>query len=195
MNIGLDIDGVLTDIEAFQFKYGVPFFKKEYDKDIVNIAGKTMAQIFGCKKEEENKFWGKYLFRYAIKDPVREHASDFTKWAYDNGHHIYIITSRVFTTTETVLGKLMRFIVKRWLKKSKIKYDKIIFCDEDKASAITEYQIKYMVEDDPDNIRALKDITQMICMDAKCNEHITEESVIRCHDFSEVLQKVKERSL
>ena len=32
-NIGIDIDGVLTDIESFQLKFGESFFKKKYNKD------------------------------------------------------------------------------------------------------------------------------------------------------------------
>ena len=190
MNLGLDIDGVLTNIEAFQFKYGVPFFKKEFNKDVVNECGKDIKQMFDCTEKEEHKFWGKYLFRYAMTDPIREYASDYTKWAYQNGHHIYIITSRVFTTQRSALGALMRIIVKKWLKKNHVKYDKIVFCDADKTKAIKEYEIQYMVEDDPDNIHALKDLTRVICMNAKCNEHIADSTVARCYDFKEVMDLV-----
>ena len=30
-NIGIDIDGVLTDIESFQLKFGESFFKNKYN--------------------------------------------------------------------------------------------------------------------------------------------------------------------
>ena len=66
MNFGLDIDGVLTDIESYQLNKGIPFFKKVYNKEIVNEYGKNIQQIFDCTKEEEHKFWAKYLFRYVI---------------------------------------------------------------------------------------------------------------------------------
>lgn len=190
MNLGLDIDGVLTNIEAFQFKYGIPFFKKEFNKGVVNECGKDIKQIFGCTEQEEHKFWGKYLFQYAMTDPIREHAAEYTNWAYKNGHRIYIITSRVFTTQKSALGALMRIIVKTWLKMNHVKYDKIVFCDADKTKAIKEYGIQYMVEDDPDNIIALKDLTHVICMNAKCNEHIEDSAVIRCCDFKGVINYV-----
>ncbi len=193
MNLGLDIDGVLTNIEAFQFKYGIPFFKKEYNKDVINAHGKDIKQIFDCTEKEEHKFWGRYLFQYAITDPIRESAADYTKWAYQNGHSIYIITSRVFTTQKSVMGYLMRFIVKAWLKKNHVKYEKIIFCDADKTQAIKEYDIQYMVEDDPDNITALKELTHVICMNAKCNEHITDSAVKRCFDFKEIINYVAKK--
>lgn len=192
MNLGLDIDGVLTNIEAFQFHYGIPFFKKNYNRDIVNECGKNIKQLFDCTEEEERKFWSIYLFPYAIFDKVRAHAADYTKWAYENNHHIYIITSRVFTTKDTFMGKAMRFIVRGWLKRNGIRYDEIVFCDEDKLHAIKKYNICCMVEDDPDNIKALKDYTHVICMDNKCNAHIDDEGVKRCYNFSEVTEYMKE---
>lgn len=191
MNLGLDIDGVLTNIEAFQFKYGIPYFKEKYQKNVVNENGKNMRQIFDCSKEEELNFWKENLIRYAIAEPAREDAAEYTKWAYENGHHIYIITCRIFATKQNFLGKLMRFIVKNWLKRNRIKYDEIIFCDEDKSEAIKKYDIKYMVDDDPDNIEALKDLTQIICMNAKCNEHIADSDVVRCHNFMEIIEYMK----
>lgn len=193
MNLGLDIDGVLTDIEKYQFKYGIPFFKQNYNKDVVNESGKDIKKIFDCTKEEELKFWKKNLVRYAIVESARDNAAEYTKWAYESGHHIYIITSRIFSTKQNFLGKLMRFIVKNWLKRNNIRYDDIFFCDEDKADAIKKYNVEYMVEDDPDNINALKDLTQIICMNAKCNEHITDDKVKRCYNFSEIIDYMTTR--
>ena len=44
MNIGLDIDGCLTDIETFHLKYGVPFFEKKFNKSVVNEYGKSIKE-------------------------------------------------------------------------------------------------------------------------------------------------------
>lgn len=191
MNIGLDIDGCLTDIEKFHFTYGVPFFEKKFHKCIVNENGKSIRQLFDCSKKEEARFWLKHSIKYSIKDPVRDGASEFTKWAYENGHKIYIITSRAMSTKKNVIGKIMRFAVKRWLKKSGIQYDDITFCDEDKLPALKKYNVSYMVEDDPDNIVAMQDITKVICIAAKCNEHLTKEYACRCQCFDEVLKYVQ----
>lgn len=191
MNFGLDIDGVLTDIESYQLNKGIPFFKKVYNKEVVNECGKNIQQIFDCTKKEEHKFWSKYLFRYAIGVKARKNAHEYTKYLYSQGHKVYIITSRVFTTKDTFMGKLMRYIVRNWLKRNKIRYEDIVFCDEDKTDAIQKYNIKYMVEDDPDNIEALKNYTQMICINAKYNQNIDDNEVIRCNDFNEVLSYVK----
>lgn len=191
MNIGLDIDGCLTDIEQFHLQYGIPFFEKKFHKQLVNERGKTIQQLFDCTKKEEAKFWLKHMVKYTIKDPVREGAAEFTKWAYENGHKIYIITSRAFSTKDNVIGKLARWSVRHWLKKSGIRYEDITFCDEDKLPALKKYHVSYMVEDDPDNIVAMHDITKVICMNAKCNEHLVEECACRCDSFEEVLEFIR----
>lgn len=191
MNIGLDIDGCLTDMEAFHFRYGVPFFKKKFNKDIADEYGKSIRQLFDCTSWEEARFWLKHMIKYTIKDPVRDGAAEFTRWAYENGHHIYIITSRAFSTKKNVIGKLARWAVLRWLKKSHIMYEDITFCDEDKLPALRKYHVSYMIEDDPDNIMAMHDMTKVICMNAKCNQHLTEECACRCDSFAEVLAYVR----
>lgn len=195
MNFGLDIDGVLTDIESYQLSKGIPFFKEVFGKDIVNYDGKNIQQIFDCTKEEERKFWTKYLFRYAIGQKARKNASEYTKYLYSKGYKIYIVTARVLTTKETFMGGLMRFIVRNWLWRNKIKYEEIIFCEEDKTEAIQKYNIKYMVEDDPDNIEKLKEHTKMICMNAVYNKKVKDEAVIRCNDFQEVIDYIKSNNI
>ena len=62
MNIGLDIDGVLTDIEKFQKAEGQNFF----EKDISNDKGFTIQEMFNCSEQEEHDFWKKNLLKYAI---------------------------------------------------------------------------------------------------------------------------------
>ncbi len=192
MNIGLDIDGCLTDIENFHLKYGIPYFEKKFNKSVVNENGKTIRQLFDCTKMQEARFWARYVFKYSLKDPVRDGASDFTKWAYDNGHKVYIITSRAFSTKHNVLGSMMRTAVKRWLKKSGIRYEEITFCDEDKLPALEKYNVSYMVEDDPDNILAMQDFTKVICFSAKCNQHLKDEFAFRCESFEEILDYMRE---
>lgn len=193
MNLGLDIDGVLTNIEEYQFRFGIPFFEEHFNKGVVNENGFGIKEVFDATDEEYKKFWSKYLFKYARTCPPRKNAAEYTKWAYENGHKIYIITARVFAAEDSFLGKLMRFTVKRWLKKHKIRYEEIVFCVEDKTDAIDKYDVRYMVDDNPDNICGLKEHTNIICMNARCNEHIRDEKVKRCHNFAEIIEYMKQQ--
>lgn len=53
MNIGMDIDGVLTDFEWFQKHYGQKYFKR----DISNVEGYSISEKFHCSYKEEYKFY------------------------------------------------------------------------------------------------------------------------------------------
>ena len=89
MNLGLDIDGVLTNIEEYQFKYGIPYFKKHFNKDVINEYALDVKDIFGATEEEYKKFWSKYIIPYAITCSARKGAAEYTEWAYENGHKVY----------------------------------------------------------------------------------------------------------
>ena len=58
--IGLDIDGVLTDIHQFEVENGRKFFEEKFQKSIVDYNAQDIDDIFGCSKEESKAFWTKY---------------------------------------------------------------------------------------------------------------------------------------
>lgn len=164
MNIGIDIDGVLVDQRNFLIDKGTIFFKRlPNNKNTLDL-----QEMFGCSKEEEKKFWTKYLIEYATKGPVRDNAGEVINKLKEN-NKIYIITSRVFSTNNNVAGKLMRSAVVNHLKKNGIYFDDIIFCDEDKMEAIKRYNITTMIEDNVDNIEKMKDEIEVIAFVDKHN--------------------------
>ena len=46
MKIGIDIDGVLTDIEQWQLDYGSKFYYEKYGLEIKNYKGYETNEIF-----------------------------------------------------------------------------------------------------------------------------------------------------
>ena len=54
MRIGLDVDGVLTDLEGYQLKYGKKYFLKRNPNLKINAAGYDICDIFHCAKKEKN---------------------------------------------------------------------------------------------------------------------------------------------
>ena len=61
MRIGIDIDGVLTNVSRFQLDYGSMFFNKR----VVNPNAFEIRDIYDVSEEEEKAFWDKYLEVYA----------------------------------------------------------------------------------------------------------------------------------
>ena len=193
MIIGIDIDGVLTNLERFQLDYGSKYFFETENKININPNEYEIIDIFNATTENDDKFWKEYLEFYAKKEPARRFASEIIKKLKNDGHQIYIITARFLTDRDDYLGKKMRLIVKKWLKNNKIIYDKIIFSQEDKKNICKENNVDIMIEDAPKNIVELSEVLpKVICFDALYNREIAKDNVIRCYSWYDIYSKIFE---
>jgi len=190
MNIGIDIDGVLTDIQDFHFRHAPRFFKKRFNRDVVDKTPYDIRDIFKCPESEYKAYWKKHLLRYAIFEPARKGAKTTVRQLRKDGHKIFIISKRVFTCQDDFMGKLMRFIVRNWLWRNGIKYNEIVFCDNDiedsKRTACLEKQIDVMIDDEAVNIYAVAPITRVICFDTSYNRGCAGESIVRVRNWGEI---------
>ena len=182
MNIAFDIDGVFLDIDKFIKENGRKYFKKQ----IVNEKGFTVQEIFNVTKQQEKKFWKKYLYKYVKNCELRKNSIEVLQKLYNENFNIYVITSRVFSTKTNFFGIIMRKITKDRFKKFNIKFKNIIFCKESKVNEIRLNSIKIMVEDSPENIENLKKYTKMICFNTTYNTNVDDKNVKRVNSFEEV---------
>ena len=100
MVIGVDCDGVLTDLSLYIREYGRQWFGREPDND----AGYSVREVFSCTEKEEFRFGLKYFFWYCRKWPPREDAQKVLSRLTDKGHTLYGISARKFITMKTPLG-------------------------------------------------------------------------------------------
>lgn len=191
MRIGIDIDGVLTDIEQWQLDYGSKVAFEEYHKGIVNCNGYDIKGIFDIERNLDDEFWRKYLYEYATNEPARKFSGEITNKLKEDGNEIYIITARFLTDKDDENGCKMRNIVINWLKEQNIYYDKIIFSPEDKIDICVENNIELMIEDKPDNINTISDIIPVICFDARYNQTCKGKNVIRCYSWYDIYAKIQ----
>jgi uncharacterized HAD superfamily protein len=197
MNIGIDVDGVLSDVLDFQLKIGAAYFKKKYGYDVINPHVYDVKDIFGCTEKERQKFgWERAVWSYMVCYPAIENASRVIRTLRAEGHKIYIITGRVKVTERGFVGWLSRFILTNWLKRRKIPYDEIFFCDEhhsvrDKTFGCEKYGVDVMVEDKPDNIMALSKLIKIVCFDAAYNRDCAGGNIFRARGWNEVYSLVK----
>lgn len=190
MNIGLDVDGVFTELDKFQIEYGTIFFKKKYNMDVVNPYGSSIREIFDCTKEQEEEFWIKHLF-YFVKPIMRDGCVEMLQKIKADASNIklFIITARAKTIDKNLLGFIMRFLLKIFLKE--IPYENITFCPIDdttpqaKKEACIKYNIDLMVEDTPENILAIREVTKVVCFNAYYNQ-ILPDDVIRINYYYEL---------
>lgn len=185
MRIGIDIDGVLTDIEQWQIDVGGKFFSK-YDKSVVNNEGYEISEVFDISDELDNEFWSEYLYEYITKEPSRKFASEVIKKLKNDGNEIYIITARYLTDKNTEAGKRMRDIVVNWLKEQDIYYDEIVFSPEDKKENCEKYHIDIMIEDKVDNINKISTTIPVICFHAGYNKNCKGKNIYRVYNWYDI---------
>lgn len=185
MRIGIDIDGVLTDIEQWQLDYGGRFFSK-YNKSVVNKDGYEITTIFEVDDNLDRQFWNEYLYEYVTKEPSRKFASEVIKKLKEAGNEIYIVTARFLTDRNTKEGQEMREIVVKWLNEQEIYYDKIIFSPKDKLEDCKKNNIDIMIEDKVENINIVSTAIPVICFHAGYNQECIGKNIYRAYNWYDI---------
>lgn len=196
-NIGLDMDGVIVDLQLYQFLKGIPYFMKklqrETSKIIVDENAYDIQHIFEVTHKERMEFWAKNIWEYSLLFPAREGVSEMTHKWHDEGRIVDIITSRVYVDRNDPLGALFRKMTKIYLYTQNIYYDKIMFCSEknsgeSKASACKELNTKLLVDDKIVNLEAIRNQLLGLCFTANWNKNfeVNQFAIARIKSFYEI---------
>ena len=196
MNIGIDIDGVLTDIEKFMMDYGTKFCLEEGLEIDIKEIDYSEIKTFHWTQEQADKFWEKYLAGYVQYTLQREFASDIIKMLKDEGNKIYIITARNEYGLSTEYYGKMKQLTKEWLIKQDINYDEIIFTtDKEKIQKCIENNINVMIEDSPGNIQDISSKIKVIKFDCQYNKKVSGENIITAYSWYhiyDIINKLKD---
>lgn len=194
MRIGIDIDGVLTDMEQFIIDYLSKYCVENNIKFNIGASSYQVPETFNITSEQEDDFWKEYLEFYSTNEKARPFAAEIIKKLKEDGNEIYIITARWLTNRDDDIGNKMREIVKDWLIKNKIVYDKLIFSkaeNEDKLQEIIDNEIDVMIEDSPNNINQLSSIIPIICYNAGYNRECIGHNITRCYSWYDIYRTIK----
>ena len=189
MKIGIDIDGVLTDISRFIVDYGQKFcienginFKiceDEYDE----------VKALGITDEQNEQFWNNYLEYYATEYPVRDFAVEIiSKLKKEN--EIYIITARNEEGLPASSYGTMKTLVKNWLEKNKIEYDELVFTNGSKLPYCLERNIDVMIDDSPYNVLDIPSKIPVLCFHNPYNRNLNGKNIKRVYSWYDVLDKI-----
>ena len=194
MKIGIDIDGVLTDVEQWQLDYGSKYYYEKYGMRIKNYKGYEASEIFDVDKKLDDEFWNEYFREYSINVETRKFANEvIDKLKEEN--EIYIITARgsfLSHSTGVMSIEENKTIVLNWLEKNQIHYDDIIFSPEDKLNICKQNKINLMIEDKPENINTISKEIPVICYHANYNEQCNGKNIYRCYSWYDIYRKIKE---
>ncbi len=192
MRIGIDIDGVLTNIEEFIADYEVKFCYENNLSYRVNLNEYDEAKALGISAENCEKFWNKYLKYYATEYRARDFASEVIKKLKEDGHEIYIVTARnEWGLIGDDYGKMKEF-VKEWLKKNNIYYDKIVHTEETKLPYCVGNYIDIMIEDKPENVKEISTKMPVLCYNSNYNADIKGKNITRVYSWYDIYNKINQ---
>lgn len=187
--VGVDADGVLTDMSKFNIEEGMKYFKKEpvdpsayHTRDIFGVS-KTAETIYGLRGA---------LQKYCTKIPPRPQCQTVISKLNEEGIELHEITARKFTTFKNVIGFYYRSLFENWLKKNKLNFKSIQYCSEtfsprDKLLGCRKLNVDVMVEDKPDVALYLAEKgTKVLLVDAPYNQGLEHENMIRVFSWNEI---------
>ena len=193
MRIGIDIDGVLTDIERFIVDYGTKFCIENNLPIEIEAGYYDEAKAFHWTEEQTLKFWNEYIVFYATKYPIRDFASEVIHKLKEEGHEIYIVTARnEYGMPDEYYGK-MRELVDTWLKENNIYYDKIIYTEGSKLPYCVGNYVELLIEDSPEQVKNVAEKLPVFCFDNQYNKSVDGKNITRVFSWYDVYDKIKNR--
>ena len=189
MNIGVDIDGVLTNDDDYIMDTATKYIF-EHKLESFEDPYRYEYRKFNWTREILDDYRKEYFWDYIENEPARKYASEIIKKLKEEGNHIYIITSRHNTTKNTEEGEKTRTIVRKWLKDNDILYDELYF-SPDKTREIDALKIDIMIEDSPDTIPTFVKHTHVFCYDCRYNQNLNLENMTRVFRWYDIYRKIQ----
>ena len=190
MRIGIDIDGVLTNIEQYLIDYLSKYCIEKNIKFNIGISNYKVSKSFNITNEQEDDFWNEYLENYAINEKARPFAAEVIKKLKEDGNEIYIITGR-----DNGEYKNPYELTENWLKKYDILYDKLIFTNaynkHEKTEVCLENNISLMIEDSTNiSLDLIKNNIKVFTMNTKYNQK--DQTLDRVSSWKEIYERICE---
>ena len=192
MNIGIDIDGVLTDLEKAIIDFGTKMSVEEKWPIKIDVSKYWEVEALEWTQEQADKFWNKYLVEYVAESKPRMFSEEIIEMLKKEENNIYIITARnEYGMPPEYYGK-MQELTREWLKNQDIKYDKLIFArDSEKLHQCIENNVEIMIEDSPNNIEDISKKIKVIKFDCQYNKQVNGENIITAYSWYHIYDIIK----
>ncbi len=190
MNIGIDIDGVLTNDDDYILGFTSKYC---YENNLKVFKNANLYEYRKLNWDEStiNDYRNKYFLNYVKNEPARIFASEVIKKLREDGHKIFIISARHKTAENGKMNnESIRECTLNWLRKNDIVYDKIIFTKPPKVKEILENKINLMIEDSPTTINDLVKVVKVLYYDTRYNREIKHENIIRVYSWYDIYMKI-----
>lgn len=194
MNIGIILDGVLTNLEQFQFDYGSKFYFGQ-ETILRNPRGYRVEEIFykhgnALQEARCQDFWDIYYEYYLSEEKPRAFTAEVLKSLKEHGFRIYLFCTRIYSSK--LEPEKIKRLTKLWLIRHGIYFDFLIFSDIINIDLIKKYNIDLFVDHNPKTIFQLSMYIPVVCFHAKYNELARGENVYRVYSWYDFYTKLDE---
>jgi uncharacterized HAD superfamily protein len=180
MNLGIDIDGCLTELDR-QIDM---IYKSLHIEKVNNDPNRAIR--FGISQELTNEIWKTY-FNYFYKHvPMRENANEVINLLKEKGYTINIISARTPMDYPDHLEGNFLEVTKAWLKNNNIYYDKLNLNVSDKGKFCEENNIDLMIEDRPHHIESVRSVTPVLIMNCSYNFELNLSNTKHVNNWLEI---------
>ncbi len=151
MNIGLDIDNVITAFDSTILQAFLQEDKNKRSNGIVNKKADHIVRMFDWSQEEVDKFFADNMENLAKILRVRKNCKKYMDKLLEDGHKLYLISHRAYphyiNPEKTTVD---------WLARHKINYTKLVLSESpDKTKECKNYKIDIMVDDRVDQCKKM----------------------------------------
>lgn len=189
MNIGIDIDNVLSNFDDELLKEFLEYDKKLRNSGIIDEKADNITKgMFDWSQEEIDDFYSNNIERIAVNLKCIEGAKECVKKLKDNGYKIFIISGRNNGEYSNPYK-----MTSEWLEKHGIEYDKLILTNayeyKEKADICLEYNISIMIDDSVKILQEVNNIgVKTLLMDTSYNRK--NNSLTRVHNWKEIYEYI-----
>jgi len=177
MNLGFDIDGVISDF----VKTFIGLVRKRYNLILkeADIYCHDLNLVLGISKEERNE-----LIRETLKEDLalNPNAKKTIEKLYSDGHKIFILTAR---------PKDLVNVTKNWLKNKGIPYTKLIQLNEGEKY-LAEVDLDLIVEDNLEDALGLsKKVKNILIYDHPWNQSKNIKKLVkRVYSWDDIYKEI-----
>jgi len=182
MKIGIDIDNTILNTMPVLKEYC-----KDYNDNVVkrglkmNPSGFSPRNLYAWTDKEKQDFCNKYIEEVVLQGKIKPKAKEIIKKLKEEGHIIYIITSR-----SKPMFKDPYSLTKKFLDERGIVYDKLITDCIRKDIFCEENDIDVMMDDEPHHIEGVSKTRPVIVFRGMQNRKCKGENVVKVTKWSEV---------
>lgn len=189
MNIGIDIDDTITETykvtDLYAKEYTENILKRKFVINKIEISDPMWAKyLYSWTVEEDKNFW--YLYYEKVVDntyPKDEAIEIINELSEEN--NIIIISARI---NNNIIAQK----TEEWLKRYKVKYNKLFLNHLDKRQIAKENNIDLFIDD---SFNTCKQISKMgirtFLMNSRVNKDIEDEKIERVFSWKEIKEKIE----